>query len=164
MATLENPFGKVRPKLTAARIQLISQLSKFGHDELTRSPSPDEWSALEIAHHIYVAEGLALEQMQLIQNEDNPLLVASEEEAPRLTRASEPPASLEAVLAGIVARREEIFEFLNSIPPEAWERPYRHPYWGQFKFYQIVNILVQHDQLHARQLGELKAAIAPVQS
>lgn len=162
MATLENPFEKARLKMVAARIELMSQLAKFSHNELAHATS-GEWSALEIAHHVYVADGLALEQMRKVQDEENPLIVALEEEAPRQTRASEPAASLEAVLAGMAARREELFEYLNSLAPEAWEKPLRHPSWGSLKFYQLVNILPQHDAGHAQQLAELKAAIAPAQ-
>ncbi|MGH2482088.1 MAG: hypothetical protein ACRDHW_20755 [Ktedonobacteraceae bacterium] len=69
MATLENPFDKVRPKLVAARIELISQLAKFEHAELDGVSSPDSWSALEIAQHVYVTDGLALEQLRTIQTE-----------------------------------------------------------------------------------------------
>jgi hypothetical protein len=164
MATLENPFEKARPKMVAARLELISHLAKFGHDELKLAPGPGEWSALEIAHHVYVADGLALEQMRQVQDEENPLIADSAEEAPRLTRASESPVSLEAVLAGMAARREELFEYLSALPAEAWERPFRHPRWGQLKFYQLVNILPQHDKMHAQQLAELKAALTPAQS
>jgi uncharacterized damage-inducible protein DinB len=160
MATLENPFDKVRRKMVAARIEFMGQLAKFGSDELTRSPTEGEWSALQLAHHLYIADGLALEQMQIVQNEDNPLIIASEEEAPRQTRASEPAVSLEAVLAGMAARREEIFEYLSDLPADAWERPFRHPSWGERKFYQLVNVLPLHDQMHAQQLSEIKAAIA----
>jgi hypothetical protein len=163
MATLENPFAKVRQKMVAARLEVISQLAKFGQDELTLSPADDEWSALMLAYHVYVADGLALEQMHQVQEEENPLISALDEETPRQTRAGEPPASLEAVLGGMAARREEIFEYLSSLPLEAWERPFRHPQWGQLKFYQMANILPQHDQTHAKQLAELKIAITPVQ-
>src|SRR5437660_12023512 len=127
MATLENPFEKVRHKMVAARIEFIGQLAKFSHDELTQQPAEGEWSALQLAHHVYIADGLALEQMQIVQSEDNPLIVATEDETPRLTRASEPPASLDAVLAGMAARREELFEYLAGLPADAWERPFRHP-------------------------------------
>jgi len=164
MATLENPFEKVRPKMVAARLELISHLAKFKHDELTISPTQGEWSALEIAHHTYIADGLALDQLQQVQSEDNPLIVLLEEEAPRMTRASEPPVSLEAVLSGMAARREELFEYLSTLAPEAWERPLRHPTWGELKFYQLVNVLPQHDQIHARQLADLKTAITQAPS
>jgi hypothetical protein len=164
MATLENPFDKARLKMVAGRIEFMSQLAKFGPDELAAVPASGDWSALDLAYHVYVADGLALEQMRQVQNEENPLIAPPEEEAPRLTREAKPPASLDAVLAGMAARREEIFEYLSALTPESWERPFRHPSWGQLQFYQMVNILPQHDTLHARQLAELKAAIPPVQA
>jgi DinB family protein len=158
MATLENPFDKVRHKMVTARIEFMGQLAKFSNDELTRQPAEDDWSPLQLAHHLYIADGLALDQMQLVQNEDNPLVVDIGEETPRLTRASEPPASLDAVLAGMAARREELLAYLASLPADAWERPFRHPNWGQLKFYQLANVLPAHDHTHAQQLTEIKAS------
>jgi hypothetical protein len=159
MATLENPFEEVRPKLVAARREFMGELAKFSNDELTQVPAEGEWSPLQLAHQLYIADGLALEQMQIVQNEDNPLITATEEETPRLTRAAEPPVSLDAVLAGMAARREEIFEYLSTLPVEAWERPFRHPQWGDRKFYQLVNMLPAHDKMYAQQLADIKAAI-----
>ena len=164
MATLENPFEKVRQKMVAARLEVMSQLAKFGPEELTLAPAPDEWSALMLAYHVYIADGLALEQMHQVQEEENPLIEVLDEETPRQTRAGEPPASLDAVLGGMAARREEIFEYLSSLPVAAWERPFRHPQWGQLQFYQMVNILPQHDRIHAKQLAELRASIIPAQA
>jgi hypothetical protein len=160
MATLENPFEKVRPKMVAARLELLSHLAKFSQKELTIALAQDEWSALVIAHHIYLADGEFLALMRQVQEEENPLIVDAAETTPRLTRESEPPISLEAVLGGMAARREELFEYLSTLPPENWERPYRHPQWGQRKFYQMVNALAEHDQAHARQLAEIKAALS----
>ena len=157
MATLENPFEKVRSKMVAARIEFMGQLATFSKDEITREPGEDEWSPLQLANHLYIADGLDLEQMQLVQNEDNPLLTNLEEDTPRLTRASEPPVSLDAVLAGMAARREELYKYMANLPVDAWERPFRHPSWGQLKFYQLVNILPAHDRTHAQQLTNIKA-------
>lgn len=157
MATVENPFDKVRRKMVAARIEFMGQLARFSNDELTHPTAEGEWSPLLIAYHLYVADALALEQMQLIQDEDNPLIVATEEETPRRTREAEPPTSLDSVMAGMAARREELFQYLSELPADAWERPFRHPQWGQLKFYQLVNVLPQHDQTLARQLAEMKA-------
>jgi DinB superfamily len=157
MATIENPFEKMRGKLVSARIEFMSQLAKFSNDELKKQFTDEEWSPLQLAHHLYIADGLALEQMQQIQNEDNPLLMNTGEETPRLTREAELPASLEPVLSGMAARREEIFAYLSTLPPESWVRPAQHPAWGPIKFYQFVNVLPQHDQQHARQLSSIKA-------
>ncbi len=156
MTTVEKPFEKVHRKMLAARIEFMGELAKFSQDELTEIPAEGEWSPLQLAHHLYIADGLALEQMQIVQNEDNPLIVATEDETPRLTRAAEPPTSLDAVLAGMAARREEVFEYLSTLSNEAWERPFRHPNWGQLKFYQLVNILPVHDKMHTQQLAAIK--------
>jgi hypothetical protein len=157
MATLENPFEKVRSKMVAARLEFIGQLATFRNDEITKEPGEDEWSPLQLANHLYIADGLALEQMRIVQNEANPLITDVEEEAPRRTHSSEPPVSLDAVLAGMAARREELYEYMANLPVDAWERPFRHPNWGQLKFYQLVNVLPAHDRTHAQQLTDIKA-------
>lgn len=156
MATVENPYEKVHRKMVVARIEFMAELAKFSTDELTKQPAEGEWSPLELAHHLYIADRLVLEQMRLVQNEENPLLADTGEEAPRLTRSSEPPVSLEAVLAGMAARREDMFEYLASLAIEAWERPFRHPTWGERKFYQMVNVLPMHDHMHTQQLAAMK--------
>ena len=157
MTATESSFDKARRKMVAARIEFMGQLAKFSKAALKLAPTEGEWSPLQLAHHLYIADGLALEQMQQVQNEDNPLLIDSTEAAPQRTREAEVPVSLDAVLAGMAARREEIFTYLASLPADTWERPMRHPAWGQIKFYQFVNILPQHDMQHARQLSSIKA-------
>lgn len=159
MTTVESSFEKVRRKMTTARIEFMGQLAKFSKEELLRPPVTAEWSPLQIAHHLYIADGLALEQMRRVQEEEEPLLENLAEEAPDRTRMSDAPASLDAVLAGMAARREEIFEYLSSLPHDSWERPFRHPTWGTLKFYQLINILPVHDQQHTQQLAAIKAAM-----
>jgi hypothetical protein len=159
MDSEETSFEKVRRKMVAARVEFMGQLAKFSPDELTQ-PRLDgnDWMPLQIANHLYIADGLALEHLKRVQEEDNPLIPDLAEETPRLTREAEPPSSLDSVLAGMAARREEVFEYLAQLPEEAWVRPLRHPEWGQLKFYQLVNVLPQHDKLHAGQLADIKAA------
>lgn len=159
MSSVENPFDKVRRKMVAARLEFMGQLAKFSSEELARNPmGEDEWTPLQLAYHLYVADGLALEVLQKIQTEDNPLVEDLAEETPRRTREAEPPSTLDAVLGGMVARREELFQYLSELPDDAWERPLRHPTFGPLKFYQIVNVLPAHDKLHAQQLADIKAA------
>jgi hypothetical protein len=157
MTIVENPFEKVRVKLVSARIEFMSQLAKFSKEELMKQFTDEEWSPLQLAHHLYIADGVAMEQMQQIQNEDNPSLTDTGVIVPQLTRKAELPASLESVLAGMAARREEIFTYLSALPSESWMRPAQHSAWGPIKFYQFVNVLPQHDQQHARQLSSIKA-------
>ena len=159
MTTTESSFEKVRRKMVTARIEFMSQLAKFNNKELAQPFTTEEWSPLQLAHHLYINDGLVLEQMRRVQNEDNPHLPDISQLAPQLTYESEAPVSLNAVLAGMAARREEIFEYLSNLPAEAWLRPFQHIAWGQLKFYQFVNVLPQHDQQHAQQLAGIKARL-----
>lgn len=159
MTTVESSFQKVRRKLVAARIEFMGQLAKFSKDDLLRQPAENEWSPLQLAHHLYIADGLLLQQMKRVQDEESPLISNIGEEAPHLTNTSEPPISLDAVLAGMAARREEVFEYLSQLSDTAWERPFQHVEWGQRKFYQLVNSFALHDQQHAQQLATIKAAL-----
>ncbi len=159
MASIENPFDKVRRKMVAARLEFMTQLAKFSSEELARNPKgEDEWTPLQLAYHLYIADGVALEVLQKIQNEDNPLIEDLGEETPRRTRAAEPPTSLDAVMGGMVARREELFQYLSELSDDAWERPLRYSSYGPLKFYQVVNTLPAHDKLHAQQLADIKSA------
>ena len=51
MASVENPFDKVRRKMVAARVEFMAQLAKFTSDELTRPPADsNEWTPLQLAY------------------------------------------------------------------------------------------------------------------
>lgn len=158
MTTAEKPFAKARRKLVDARIQFLSQLAKFSKQELTQTAPGEDWTPIQIAHHIYIADGLLLEALKRVQQEDNPL-VSVVEEAPRQTEAAEPPASLDAVMAGMAARREATLEFLSQLPDEAWERPLQEKSKGPMKFYQLVNGISNHEQSHIEQLTKIKSAM-----
>ena len=158
--TTERSFDKVRRKLVAARIELMGQLAKFSQDQLTQNPIEGEWSPLQIAHHVYITEGLALEQIHRVQNEDNPFIPDISSNSPQQhLELAEAPASLEAILTGMAARREELFQYLSDLPEDGWLRPLRHAEWGNLKFYQLVNVLSIHDQQHAKQLVKIKDAL-----
>ncbi len=159
MTTAESPFARVHRKLVAARIQFLSQLARFNKTELAQAAPGEEWSPLQVALHLYIADGLYLDEIKRVQQEDNPLIIDLEEETPQQTRAAEAPPSLDAVMAGMAARREAIFEYLSHLPEEAWERPFHHKRWGQLKFYQLINVLTRHDEDHAEQLVRMKAVL-----
>ena len=123
---------------------------------MEQQPIEGEWSPLQIAHHLYITDGIALSEMQRIQEEDTPFLEDTGQIAPRATRESEPPVSLDAVLAGMAARREQVFQYLSQLPDNAWVRPFHHAKWGDLKFYQFVNVLPTHDKQHTQQLAKIR--------
>ena len=159
MAIVDNSFEKVRQKMVSARIEFMSQLAKFSKGALVACLADGEWSPLQVAHHLYIADGVILEQMQQVQTEDNPSIEKISEKISQLTALAQAPVSLDAVLGRLAARREEIFEYLAALPAEAWERPYHSKEWGDRKFYQLANMLPTHDKQHAQQLAEMHAKL-----
>src|SRR5207237_10812043 len=98
MTIVDNPYEKVRRKMVAARIEILGQLAKINKSELKKRPTDGEWSPIELANHLYITDGLALQQLKLVQSEDNPLVVSTEGEAPGMPTASERTAAHEPVL------------------------------------------------------------------
>ncbi|MBA2681817.1 MAG: hypothetical protein H0U76_25905 [Ktedonobacteraceae bacterium] len=154
MAAIEETFDRVRRKMVTARIEFMSQLATFCKEEL--AASGDEKSPIYISHLLYIIDGLALEQMQRVQQEDDPLLENFAERVPAVVSEVPAPRSLESVLAGMAARREDMFGYLASLSSDAWERPFHQQEWGTRKFYQLVSMLPLYDQQHTRQLVALK--------
>ncbi|HLZ62047.1 MAG TPA: DinB family protein [Ktedonosporobacter sp.] len=159
MELSEHSYEQIRQKLVTARNNFMGQLAKFEKDELLLQPGENEWSALQVALHLSIVDGLALEEIKRVQWEENPLIVRLDQIAPRMTEEAELPASLDIVLADMAAKREGIFAFLKQLPKEAWERRCRYENWGQLTFAQFIDGLVQHDRLHTEQLAKIYAHV-----
>jgi DinB superfamily len=154
----EHPFAHIRRKMVMARIEFMSRLAAFNHDQLQQSLSEDGWSPLHAAYHLYVIDGIALQQMQSVEKEDNPLLMNFiEESLAPVEHVNIEAFSLESVLAGMAARREELFSYLSTLPAASWERHFHLSDTEQRTLYQLVSMLPLHDQQHARQLAMMKA-------
>ena len=160
MENAESVFEDVLSKLVTTRIEFISQLALWQQRELLQSVTDSGWSPLQIADHLSQIDCQILEQLKCIQTENNPLIksIAEPEPAdPPLQKANtKPEVTLENVLARMHSQREQIFAYLVNLPDTAWERPVRHPQWGQFTFYHFVCTLPLHDQLHTQQLDILQ--------
>jgi hypothetical protein len=154
----ETSFEKVQRKLVAARIELLSRLSEFNADELNQPGPEDGWTALQIAWHVSIAEKLAMEEVQRVVNEDNPMIENLSVKAPHVTNQT-PPPPLPEVLDALNASREALFTYLSALPESDWTRSLQSPQWGNLKLYQIVNVLQIHEHTHAQQLETIKASL-----
>ena len=157
--TTESSYSKARRILVSARLELMGQLAKFSPDELTQHSIAGEFSPLQLAHYVYIADGFGLEQIKRVRQEDNPLIPNLNEHAPQLMQEVEEPTSLDAVFAGMTARREEIFEYLSSLHETTWSRRYHNAQGEEHSFPELVSMLAIHDQQQAQQLVKLKEAM-----
>jgi DinB superfamily len=162
----ENPFVCVRRKMVVARIEFMGCLAAFNREQLSSTVTEEGHSPLQIAHHLYLVDGLVAQQIHRVQEEDDPVLInpielpadycpaASVESVPDSTAFT-----LEAILSGMAARREEIFTYLAALPALAWERTFHFAEPAPLCFYQLINLLSLHDQQHACQLTTMKARL-----
>ncbi len=157
--TTESAYSKARRTLVAARLELMGQLAKFSPDELTRKPISGEFSPLQLAHYVYIADGFGLEQIKRVRTEDDPLIPDLNESALQLMQEIEEPTSLDAVFAGMTARREEIFEYLASLHEAVWSRRYHNAQGEEHLFPELVSMFALHDRQQAQQLIKLKEAM-----
>jgi hypothetical protein len=155
----ERPFFHVRRKMVVARIEFISRLAAFNKKQLVQPCSDNTLSPLSIAYHLYEVDGLALQHMRVVLAEDDPLLSNVMDVPLALAETKCEMNSLDAVLAAMAARREELFIFLAALPPSSWLRPFHFADSQQRTLYQLVSMLPLHDQQHARQLAMLKARV-----
>lgn len=149
-------FARAQRKMVAARVEFLAALARIQPADLSVAPTEEEWSPLQIAYHLSITDGLALEQMQRIQEEDNPQIANIAEIALHILTNSSSPLSLASILATMTAHREAIFRYLSNLPETAWERSFQQEQWGLRKFQQFVNLLPLQDKMATRQLGTLK--------
>src|SRR5215472_1649064 len=152
-------FVRAQHKMVAPRIEFLAALARIQPTDLSIAPTEEEWSPLQIAYHLSITDGLALEQMRRIQEEENPLIVNIAEIAPHILINGTMPLSLASILATMTAHREAIFRYLANLPETAWERTFQQEQWGQQKFYQFVNLLPLQDKMATRQLGTLSSRL-----
>jgi DinB superfamily len=157
MVTENSAFARAQRKMVAARIEFLAALARVQSTELAVVPTGEEWSPLQIAYQLSITDGLALEQMHRIQEEDNPHIVNITEITPHISKSVLTSLSLASVLATMTAQREATFRYLSGLPESAWERCFQHEQWGQSKFYQFVNLLSLHDKMATRQLETIRS-------
>lgn len=149
-------FTRAQRKMVAARIEFLAALARIQPADLSVTPTEEEWSPLQIAYHLSITDGLALEQMHRIQEEDNPQIANIADIALHILTNSSSHLSLVSILATMTAQREAIFRYLSNLPETAWERSFQQEQWGLRKFQQFVNLLPLQDKMATRQLGTWK--------
>jgi hypothetical protein len=154
--TEKSAFARAQRKMVAARIEFLVALARVQPADLSITPPGEEWSPLEIVYHLSITDGLVLEQIRCIQEEDNPQVVYIAEFAPHIAANTLPSLTLASVLTTMTAQREAIFRYLSNLPEAAWERSFQQEKWGQRKFYQFVNLLPLHDKMATRQLETIR--------
>jgi hypothetical protein len=126
----------------------------FGEEE-DFVPAPGKWSPRQIIAHLADAELVGAHRMRQVIAEDNPTLIAYDQDA--WTRnldyaRRKPKQSLEAFRR----IRAENYELLKALPESAFERTGNHSENGPMTLRLLLEGYAQHAESHARQLQQMR--------
>lgn len=118
------------------------------------SLSDGGWSLQEAVSHLSDAQGVLEYRVNLILDQDNPLL---ESKAVFEWAANEDgrPPTVHEIYEVYVASRERTLARLENLPLESWWRRGRHEEFGELKLYQQVSYFASHEIDHLPQVERL---------
>jgi hypothetical protein len=126
----------------------------FGEEE-DFAPAPGKWSIRQIIAHLADAEMVCAHRMRQIIAEEQPTLVAFDQEA--WTRnldyaRRKPKQSLESFRR----MRAENYELLKELPEAAYARAGNHSERGPITLRFQLELLAEHAESHARQMQAIR--------
>lgn len=146
--------------------EAIQTLAQDVTDEQARwKPSRDDWSLLEVIHHLYD------EEIEDFRRHLDHILFHADQPWPRIdpggwvTQRRYNQQEPAAVLAQFLAARQESLAWLASLDAPDWSASIAMP-WGTLTAGDMLASWAAHDLLHLRQLVELhyawtQQAVAP---
>ena len=152
---------RTREDLLATLAAFPDELSRIvfkDHDSnsLMRPASDGGWGVVEILPHLRDWEEIYLERAHRLVEEDHPHLPGYDDELwsiERDYRGQDPGETM----ADFRRLREEHVEFLRALPPETWNRPGTHGYYGEITLQWMENHVSDHDQEHLQQVRDALA-------
>lgn len=120
-------------------------------------PAPDEWSILEVIGHLYDEERFDFRPRLdvILHHADQPFSPNDPQEEIQERRYNE--RDLEAVFESFAAERSRSLDWLRSLKSPDWDIAYTTPYRTMTAGDMFAS-WVAHDNLHMRQLIELRRA------
>ncbi len=136
--------------------EVVDALHGLGDAELDRRPSPAEWTAREIVHHLADSEMTSAIRLRRLLAEDHPVIQAYDEQefARRLHYDRPTAASLEALRAA----RLSSASLLECLTDDEWQREGTHSDSGRYTVEDWLTIYARHGHDHAEQI---RRALAP---
>ena len=123
------------------------------HDQLHTRIAPGTWSIAENAVHLLDSDLASTHRKRRIVAEDNPLLVAYDENA-FIAQLPSSRTDLAEVLDLFDANRRFTARWLRTLPSEAFARTGVHTQRGKVSLLQIVEIYANHVDHHLKFVAE----------
>ena len=135
---------------------VTAALAGATEQELDARPSPDEWSAREVAHHLADSEATSYMRIRKLIAEHDPIIHGYDEaEFARRLHYDRPIAASIAVLKSV---RSATVELLRSLSDEEWQRGGTHTESGPYTVETWLAIYAAHAHDHATQISRARSS------
>lgn len=118
--------------------------------DLDRRPSPNDWSAREVVHHLADAETRSAVRLRQLLAEDDPVIQGYDEELYAKKLAYDRPLTLS--LALVKAVRAATAELLDTLDDEDFARTGTHTESGPYSVDTWLELYAAHAHDHAEQI------------
>ncbi len=160
---------------------LLKYLKEFPDKQLNEKPAPDAWSALQICHHLLIAEKLSLQYIKKkfsFNPKLQPVTMATKMrtrllktylntpmkfKAPENVSTENLPATSELgdVKNEWLNYRTELRSFLKSLPEDIFNKEvYKHPFAGKLSLQGMLVFFEEHFNRHQKQIKKTLRRVA----
>ncbi|MDI6857881.1 MAG: DinB family protein [Dehalococcoidia bacterium] len=143
---------KTLPDAIAAEVEGLSE------EELGRKPD-GEWSIKEVCGHLLDDSLVWRQRLRMMITQADPILPRYEQESLVAERGYQ-QAEFASILGQLRAVRVEIAEMLSALPRDGWKRIGRHQERGRLNIRQAMEWVLEHQEIHLRQIREVKSRVA----
>lgn len=128
-------------------------IKDLNEEEKNLKPSADKWSVKEIINHLCDSEIMAVTRLFRIATEANPTLPTYNQNVWASTlNYNNLDEELALLIFGLI--RTRMYQILQFLPKEAWERKGTHSERGEVTFYDMFKLYTEHGESHLKQIQE----------
>ncbi|NWF71011.1 MAG: putative metal-dependent hydrolase [Chloroflexi bacterium] len=137
-------------QLRAFPAQLEALVRPLSDAQLEMRESPHEWSVRQIVHHLADSHLNTMARFKLPLTEEQPTIRPYDQD--KWAQLADYALPLESSLRILRGLHERFVALLNSLTPEQWQRPLRHPDSGELVVEDVARIYAGHGLDHIAQI------------
>jgi hypothetical protein len=134
-------------------------VAEVGEDGLDRRPSPDQWTAREVVHHLGDSEMTSAVRLRKLLAEHDPVIAAYDEA--EFARRLHYDRRIEASLDAMEAARSSSLQLIESLDDAEWARAGTHEESGRYSVETWLEVYAAHLYDHAEQLRQAAGGPLP---
>jgi rubrerythrin/uncharacterized damage-inducible protein DinB len=142
-------------RLHQTPLDVAALLEGLSEEALSQAPKDGGWAIRNIVSHLRDAQGVLSFRLNLLLEQENPLL-ESKAVFEWATKEEDHPPTTQEIFDTYRASRQETLARLKSIPLSDWWRTGRHEEFGPVTLRQQVSYFGSHEITHLRQIESVR--------